>query len=649
MNSTTGDKRVPLSRIVLLSAALQTAGALAFYWAEPLRTSRLTAGETRDVRTVDRAAEARLRKVEQQRRVQRERTALKPEEAEAMTRKAEQEIAADITEKLKDMQDIRASLVLDEAAGMTNLAARTVADVGLSCYDRIHPLATQLVANAESQRAQAPLSAGPEVTASSAAFLAMVEGEREKLLEPAVFERLRGAHRQVQDTQQRYIGQLDEAQSAYAADLDRIRRENHVEYLVNLMRDRIAEILWEAAEFDTAGMNDLPDDYAVPPPLPEDWATQLAGKPVAELHAEAQSLYRDIQQLFAGTRAAHLALEQNLAMSNAYEKINVPGPAPTFSPGGPPGSPATLGDVNNQIADLGRAAQDVNRLWQSARNLGAAGSAMVGLAGAPAGGPPDGAPGGGHGNAARSVGANSAAAGRAGRFADMTPFMYAGGGGGERGFGSANAGGGDITRHSICSGYAETGANTPGAKGPPLLSEAKVLKEALPGRKFSRNSPRTGWLYIDTWYVIGPWENKGRVGFAEAQPPETLVDLDATYEGKDGRTLAWQFHQSDNIRIKPPAEMESSTYYGYTEVYFDEEMEMLVAVASDDAAKVWLNDQLIWQDDGIGPWRLDEGFRKVIFRKGFNTLLVRVENGPITCTYSILLCPPEVVLGNRTG
>ena len=95
--------------------------------------------------------------------------------------------------------------------------------------------------------------------------------------------------------------------------------------------------------------------------------------------------------------------------------------------------------------------------------------------------------------------------------------------------------------------------------------------------------------------------------------------------------------------------MESSTYYGYTEVFFEEEMEMLVAVASDDAARIWLNDQLIWQDDGLGPWRLDEGFRKVVFRKGFNTVLLRIENGPITCTYSVLLCPPEVVLGNNEG
>ena len=647
MNSTTADRRVPLRWIVLISAALQAAGLLVFSAVEPLRKSRLAAAETPNAQAADRAAEARLRKIEQARREMREHTPLKAEDAETLARKAEQDKSADISEKLEDMKQIRDDLLLDEAAVLAHLAARSVEDVSLFYHERIHPLATQLVANAENQQAQAPLPAGPRVAAASAAFLALVDGERENLLQPDVFEKLRSGHRQVQDIQLQYIGQLDEAQAAYPGDLDRIRQENHVEYLVNLMRDRIAEILWEAADLDPATLNDLPADFAAPAPMPEDGAARLDDMSVAELQEAAQSLYRDIQQSFAGARAANMAMEQHISMARAFEKVNMPGSPATSSSAGPAGSPGTVGELNEYVASLDRVAQDVQRLWQSAHNMGAAGRAMAGRAGPTTKGPsPDAA--GGSGRGARSVGAAGAAAGLAGRFADMTAFMYHSGDG-EKGFGSTSGGGTDITTTSIRSGYAETGPGTPGAKGPPLLSEEKVIKESLPGRKFSRTSPRTGWLYIDTWYVIGPWENKSRIGFAESLPPETLVDLDAIYEGKGGRELRWQFHQSDNIRIKPPAEMESSTYYGYTEVFFEEEMEMLVAVASDDAARIWLNDQLIWQDDGLGPWRLDEGFRKVVFRKGFNTVLLRIENGPITCTYSVLLCPPEVVLGNNEG
>jgi hypothetical protein len=69
---------------------------------------------------------------------------------------------------------------------------------------------------------------------------------------------------------------------------------------------------------------------------------------------------------------------------------------------------------------------------------------------------------------------------------------------------------------------------------------------------------------------------------------------------------------------------------------------MLLAIASDAAAKVWINDTLAWQDTGLSAWRLDGGFRKVSFKQGFNTLLVRIEQGPGVCHWSVLLCPPDL-------
>ena len=654
MNSTTGDNRIPLSRILLISALLQAAGFAIFYAAEPLRKSILTADDTpRDVRAVDREATARLRNVEEQRQQQREKTALKREDAETMARNVEKEKTATMSAKLEDMQKVRDELTQAEAALLQDLAARTPQDVGNYFYERIVPLCTQLVENARNQTAQADLAAAPVVQAASESLLQRVQRERENLLLPDVFADVRELHRKVHAAQEQYIQQLDQAQTAYPADLDRIRRENHVEYLVNLLRDQLAGMLGEMNAFPVATMNELPENFATPQTVPVENKIPPDERSLADVHASAQALFDEIQQRFKNARAAHLALEQHTSMTGAYAALNMPTPTPAYRPDDGRDTPRTMGELNRLTDQMSQAARDVGQLWQQAQNMGAAGRAMAGrdaaasnTGGAPGANPPAAGRGQGHGQGRGGPGtsAANAAAGLAGRFADMTPFMYAGGGSGERGFGSKNAGGGDLTVSSIRSGYAETGAGTPGAKGPPLLSEAKVIKEALPGRKFSRTSPRTGWLYLDTWYVIGPWENNSRVGFEQPWPPESLVDLDATYEGKKGRKLAWQFHQSDNIRIKPPAEEESSTYYAYTEVHFDEEMEMLVAVASDDAAKVWLNDQVIWRDDGIGPWRLDEGFRKVIFKKGFNTLLVRIENGPITCTFSILLCPPEVLI-----
>ena len=173
----------------------------------------------------------------------------------------------------------------------------------------------------------------------------------------------------------------------------------------------------------------------------------------------------------------------------------------------------------------------------------------------------------------------------------------------------------------------------------------------MPGRRFTRESVRRGWLYLDTWYVIGPWENESKVDYTVVHPPETGIDFDAVYhdgkfaneEGHPDRELRWRFYQSDQVRNQPPRVYAASTYYAHTDVWFDEERDMLIAIASDDAACVWLNDEVVWQDTGQSSWQLGEGYRRVRFRKGFNTILVRIENGPAHCIWSVVLCPPEVL------
>jgi hypothetical protein len=177
------------------------------------------------------------------------------------------------------------------------------------------------------------------------------------------------------------------------------------------------------------------------------------------------------------------------------------------------------------------------------------------------------------------------------------------------------------------------------------VESKSVQAEAMPGRRFTSKSKRSGWLYLDTWYVIGPWENHGRIDYKTIHPPEVEIDLSKAYvEGKKDRLgnhkrLKWEFTQSSEMKIIPPDEQGDSTYYAWTEVFFEEEQDMLIAIASDDAAKVWINDMLVWEDNGQSAWNLDEGFREVYFKKGFNKVLVRIENGPILCTFSVLMCP----------
>ncbi len=184
------------------------------------------------------------------------------------------------------------------------------------------------------------------------------------------------------------------------------------------------------------------------------------------------------------------------------------------------------------------------------------------------------------------------------------------------------------------------------------INEQFINANVLPGRKFLSESIRSGWIYIDTWYVIGPWENSGAIDYKNLHPPEQEIDFDMEYKDgkkdKDGlhRALKWRFMQSSSVRIIVPDEAEESTYYLYTDIYFERDTEMVTAFASDDAARVWITypsgrKLLVWEDNLRSSWKMNEIIKKILFRKGYNQILVRLENGPTYCAFSMIFCPTE--------
>ncbi len=376
----------------------------------------------------------------------------------------------------------------------------------------------------------------------------------------------------------------------------------------------------------------------------------------AELYVNAQQLDQALQDTFANTRAAELASVQGQPFAEALGNTVVyPVQTPDLAnalQSSQPGSRPDFQAYNNALDQAQQAVQ--------AMRLGA--ETMVGQAQEFAGG------GGSQSQESKQAAQLRSAIQRAtttpsgeGHYTivDLTAMM----GQAYRGLGMASAGGfgGPSTGNRIQQGGAGTGMSTTSSeagKAPASmrLDGTRITAQLLPGRKLSRTSKRQGWLYLDTWYVIGPFQRldefSHELNFKFRYPPETRVDLDATYPGKLSPAtrrpaeLRWRFYQSNTLRITPPDEIDGSVYYAYTEVHADEEQEVLIAVASDDAAKVWVNDLVVWQDIGLSAWRLDEGFRRILFRKGYNRILVRVENGPVICSYSILLCPVDLSTNN---
>jgi hypothetical protein len=148
------------------------------------------------------------------------------------------------------------------------------------------------------------------------------------------------------------------------------------------------------------------------------------------------------------------------------------------------------------------------------------------------------------------------------------------------------------------------------------------------------------WLYVDSWYLIGPFPNEGRRNLYTHFPPESIVDLNASYIGKYGKPIHWQYLQWNHPMLNPPNDVQDAPaiYYAYTELYFDQPHDLWIATGSDDKGIIWLNNILIWSSgDEFKAWEPNEGYRKVHFQQGVNRILYRLENGQLSAAMSFMI------------
>ncbi len=337
----------------------------------------------------------------------------------------------------------------------------------------------------------------------------------------------------------------------------------------------------------------------------------------AELYDAAKAVEKQVEQAVRDTRAAEMAMTTGTSFPSAKAKVS------DWSPERPDLSPAIDGLQTGTIGELNSFRNAVQQAANETSAMAVRTSAMTG----------------GLTAAAAASGQTAGTESSTERAAESTGIRVEGGG-----IGSSHG-----TRFST---DAETGKMEGKKRGDVELElpEEMVYAESLPGRMLTSASMRKGWLYIDTWYVIGPWPIDYKRKFDVIFPPEYQVDFDAVYtDGKfkdkpdhADHAMRWQFVQSDEIRVQPPRVYSSAVYYAFTEIYSDETREMLLAAASDDRSKIWLNDQVVWEDPVESGWAMGEAYRRVTLRKGYNRLLMRIENGPAHCVWSVLLCPPGV-------
>lgn len=163
-------------------------------------------------------------------------------------------------------------------------------------------------------------------------------------------------------------------------------------------------------------------------------------------------------------------------------------------------------------------------------------------------------------------------------------------------------------------------------------------------------------VYVDRWYLIGPFHAADASSIHKVYPPEQWVDLDGVYLGKGQRALRWQYVSSAGYPLIPPDATEQAIYYGHTEITSDRARDVWMAVGADDDAKLWVNDQLVWTSGDqrkawytqggvqslkkdIQAFNLIEERRLVHLRKGRNTVLFKLYNSPLDVFFSLVIEP----------
>jgi hypothetical protein len=201
-------------------------------------------------------------------------------------------------------------------------------------------------------------------------------------------------------------------------------------------------------------------------------------------------------------------------------------------------------------------------------------------------------------------------------------------------------------------GHAEDAQHTFVRYASPPAVDLATLHTAA-GRVFGAGGTYAERVYLDTWYLIGPFAGKGAESQQAAYPPEDDVDLDAAYAGPEGRTLTWQFTSRGFYPFVPPERRMDAVYYAYTQIRIDEDRDVWFAFAADDDSQMWLDERLVWvsspgdkpwyhppyyaRDELVGSLSLTEGQRRVHLTAGVHRLLFKLCNADGHPFFSVVL------------
>lgn len=159
--------------------------------------------------------------------------------------------------------------------------------------------------------------------------------------------------------------------------------------------------------------------------------------------------------------------------------------------------------------------------------------------------------------------------------------------------------------------------------------QVQAIKKQLEGLGEKVDLP-THFGFLTRWRLVAPFDNSNLKGLAAVYPPEKVLDLEASYEGKEGKQISWVEHTTDSeygiVNLaKALGPFKGSVAYAVTEFTATEELPVEFRLGTPNSWKVWLNDKLIFaREEYHRGMNLDQYRMRGTLKPGRNVILIKV-------------------------
>jgi hypothetical protein len=136
--------------------------------------------------------------------------------------------------------------------------------------------------------------------------------------------------------------------------------------------------------------------------------------------------------------------------------------------------------------------------------------------------------------------------------------------------------------------------------------------------------------FLTKWSIVGPFDNRERVGFAAVYPPEKQVDLKATYKGQLGEVKWESISTGDDYGLvdiaKEIKNYKGSTMYATADFYSDRKQTVEIRLGTPNSWKLWVNGKLMFaREEYHRGMKLDQyKIQAIELKPGRNAILFKI-------------------------